>query len=166
MNVMLSQRFECVLEPGEILFVPSNSPHHVLNLDASVAISGNYVDATNVADVVRDLSVLQLTDPLAAPLLQHLQSWQAAKVSVSGEDTASEGSAAATEAEFGVPWLLFKRNCGVATSTTATASTSTSTSTGSSTSTAGPALFTIVNAGVVPPAAPVDDTGKIHRSLF
>lgn len=43
----LAQPYDCVLEPGELLFVPAGAPHQVLNLEDSVAISGNYIDSTN-----------------------------------------------------------------------------------------------------------------------
>ena len=39
--------WEVVLQPGELLFVPAGAPHSVRNLDATVAISGNYVDMSN-----------------------------------------------------------------------------------------------------------------------
>ena len=32
---------ECVLEAGELLFVPAGSPHTVLNLTRTLALSGN-----------------------------------------------------------------------------------------------------------------------------
>lgn len=45
------------LGPGELLFVPGGAVHAVRNLDASLAVAGNWVDATNLADVLRDLAV-------------------------------------------------------------------------------------------------------------
>jgi len=40
-------RYECILEPGEIIFVPASSAHQVENLEDSLAVSGNYVDNSN-----------------------------------------------------------------------------------------------------------------------
>ncbi|RHY80662.1 hypothetical protein DYB35_006818 [Aphanomyces astaci] len=39
--------WECVLEAGDILFVPAGTPHFVQNLEHTVAVSSNYIDATN-----------------------------------------------------------------------------------------------------------------------
>jgi hypothetical protein len=50
---------ECILQPGELLFVPAGSPHYVTNLTDTVAVclgpaaadaqvSGNYIDASNI----------------------------------------------------------------------------------------------------------------------
>ncbi len=36
-----------MLEPGDLLFVPSGTPHRVRNLDDTVAVSGNYIDSSN-----------------------------------------------------------------------------------------------------------------------
>ncbi len=43
-----ARRRVCVLEAGEVLYVPAGSPHHVDNMTPSLAISANYVDETNV----------------------------------------------------------------------------------------------------------------------
>merc|ERR1712232_134679 len=39
---------------GDVLFVPGGIAHQVENLDRSLAVSMNYVDASNVADFLRD----------------------------------------------------------------------------------------------------------------
>ena len=39
----------CVLEAGDLLFVPAGCPHAVENLSDTLAVSCNYVDATNLA---------------------------------------------------------------------------------------------------------------------
>lgn len=36
------------LRAGELLFVPANSPHAVHNLTTTVALSGNYIDESNI----------------------------------------------------------------------------------------------------------------------
>jgi hypothetical protein len=53
----LASPVECVLEAGDLIFVPSGCPHFVENLSHTVAISCNYVDATNLARVREALSV-------------------------------------------------------------------------------------------------------------
>merc|ERR1712146_102832 len=52
-----SRPFRTDLQPGELLFVPSNSPHMVENLEDTIAISGNYIDGYNVAAAVDELVV-------------------------------------------------------------------------------------------------------------
>ncbi|ETV98110.1 hypothetical protein H310_08854 [Aphanomyces invadans] len=42
------QVFEGVLEAGEIMFIPADSPHQVVNLDLSIAVAMNFVDAANI----------------------------------------------------------------------------------------------------------------------
>jgi len=49
-------RYECILEPGEIIFVPASSAHQVKNLEDSLALSGNYVDASNWEDAKEELA--------------------------------------------------------------------------------------------------------------
>ena len=46
-----TQPFDVILQPGELLFVPSESPHQVLNVDDTLAISMNFMDATNAEAV-------------------------------------------------------------------------------------------------------------------
>ena len=53
----LARRWECDLGPGEVLFVPGGAPHQVKNLDATVAIAGNYVDETNLDRALADLEL-------------------------------------------------------------------------------------------------------------
>ena len=45
---------EFVLEPGELVFVPSGWIHQVTSLDPSLSVSGNYVDGSNIAVFLRD----------------------------------------------------------------------------------------------------------------
>jgi len=55
-----------VLEAGDIVFVPAGSPHQVRNIEDTVAISGNYIDATNFEQALKELDELrQSTGPVA-----------------------------------------------------------------------------------------------------
>jgi len=63
---------EVTLEAGELLFVPRDCPHAVANLTATVAVSGNFVDDTNVAAAVGHLRRNMLVDQRAADLLEQL----------------------------------------------------------------------------------------------
>ena len=74
-NEILAEKFkdqviEVVLEKGELLFVPYNSPHRVENLENSMAISGNYVDESNIDCVANHLRRNLLQDPRAGDLLK------------------------------------------------------------------------------------------------
>ena len=64
---------ECVLSPGELLFVPAGSPHRVENLEPSLAISANFVDRSNFDRVLAELSVIALRDQRAGDLLHVLE---------------------------------------------------------------------------------------------
>ena len=67
------QPFEVVLEAGDVLFVPRGCPHRVDNLSASVAVSGNFVNASNAAEAVEHIKKAALMDPAARDLLPQLQ---------------------------------------------------------------------------------------------
>ncbi len=41
---------ECILHPGELIFVPHNWWHMVINLDESIALTYNYLSSTNLVD--------------------------------------------------------------------------------------------------------------------
>ena len=47
---------ECVLQSGEVLYVPSGCAHRVENLEKYLAISANFVDCSNFEWVKRELS--------------------------------------------------------------------------------------------------------------
>ncbi|XP_076454119.1 uncharacterized protein LOC143289129 [Babylonia areolata] len=64
---------ECVLEAGELLFVPGGSPHYVENLETTLAISANFVDLSNFGRVLEELDVSALLDPRAADLVWQFQ---------------------------------------------------------------------------------------------
>ena len=56
--------YETELQPGELIFVPAHSPHQIRNMDAvNVAVSMNFVDSSNVADMRQQL--------LEAPAYHH-----------------------------------------------------------------------------------------------
>lgn len=44
--------FEADLRPGDLIFVPAGLPHQVVNVEATVAISVNFVDETNLDDAI------------------------------------------------------------------------------------------------------------------
>lgn len=69
----LTHPVECILSPGDLLFVPAGSPHRVENLEPSLAISANYVDGSNFEGVLRELRVNALRDDRANALLQILE---------------------------------------------------------------------------------------------
>ena len=64
---------ECMLRAGELLFVPFGCPHRVENLEKSLAISANFVDASNCKAVQEELRVNGLLDPRAENLLRILE---------------------------------------------------------------------------------------------
>ena len=63
-----------MLQPGELLFVPSGCPHRVENMEKSLAISANFVDRSNLAKVLEELKVNSILDERSADLLEILQS--------------------------------------------------------------------------------------------
>ena len=64
---------ECILEAGEFLFVPSGCPHRVENKEPSLAISANFVNASNYHKVLEELKVNALVDPRANELFHALE---------------------------------------------------------------------------------------------
>ena len=61
---------ECILCPGEVLFVPAGCPHKVENLETSLAISANFVDGSNFKLVQGELQTNGLIDERSAKLLE------------------------------------------------------------------------------------------------
>eukprot|EP00796_Vickermania_ingenoplastis_P008675 gene8675-6098_t len=51
--------YECVCEPGDIIFVPCGWWHSVINLEDSVAVTQNYVSRTNLSDVLKFLRAMK-----------------------------------------------------------------------------------------------------------
>ena len=90
-----ADRYECVLQPGECLFVPAGCAHAVRNLDHTLAISANFVDASNLGLVRDELAVAALRSPEAAALPEQL--------------SAPAFDATMDFARGDVPWAEFKR---------------------------------------------------------
>lgn len=66
---------ECILRAGEVLFVPAGSPHYVENVGdgPTVALSGNFVDRTNLTTALSELDHLAGVDPRAAELAKAMR---------------------------------------------------------------------------------------------
>jgi hypothetical protein len=71
-----ARAFEVELQAGEMIFVPAGSPHAVTNLSTTVALSGNYVDESNIAASLLALGRDGLTCPRARALWQALQAME------------------------------------------------------------------------------------------
>lgn len=52
-------RWEHVMEPGDFILVPSNSPHQVFNIHGGVAMAGNFIDGQSMSDVIEELKLGQ-----------------------------------------------------------------------------------------------------------
>ena len=52
----------CIVGPGDGLFVPAGSPHQVTNLSPSIAISMNYIDASNIDTALASTKLEGLVD--------------------------------------------------------------------------------------------------------
>ena len=94
------ERWSCVLERGDLLFVPAGCAHAVTNLTVTAAISANFVSASNAALAVDELSVAGLHTAAARALAAHLRQ----SATDEGND---EGGG-----EVDVPWAAFKRRAG------------------------------------------------------
>lgn len=57
-----ARRREVVIHPGEVLFVPGGTPHAVENLTDSLALAGNFVDASNLDEAVAEMRWLGRVD--------------------------------------------------------------------------------------------------------
>lgn len=51
--------YECICEPGDLIFVPCGWWHSVVNLQDSVAITQNYISRTNISDVLKFLRAMK-----------------------------------------------------------------------------------------------------------
>jgi hypothetical protein len=58
--------YETTLHAGELIFIPAGFPHQVLNEKATVAISSNFIDSTNLKDALKVVRK-QLRNRPAAP---------------------------------------------------------------------------------------------------
>lgn len=56
---MPSEIFKSVMEAGELIFVPHNWWHMVINLEYTVAITHNYVSSSNLVDCLHFLRFKQ-----------------------------------------------------------------------------------------------------------
>jgi len=53
--LVLAGGVECVLQPGELLFIPNSWWHLAINLEESIAVTQNYVGKQNVLNVLNFL---------------------------------------------------------------------------------------------------------------
>ena len=61
-----ARRAELVLRPGQLLFVPGGTPHHVENLHDTLAVAGNFLDDSNLDAALRDMRVMGMRDAAVA----------------------------------------------------------------------------------------------------
>ena len=66
----LLKPFSVDLTPGCLLFVPAGCPHKVENLEDSIAVSGNFVNESNIGEAEKHLRISALQDPRAGDLLR------------------------------------------------------------------------------------------------
>merc|ERR1711907_122783 len=52
----LSQPWEFVQQPGQLVVVPHGLPHTVVNLETTVAVAGNFVDGINWNHFVEEVN--------------------------------------------------------------------------------------------------------------
>ena len=57
-----ARRSEVVVHAGEVLFVPGGTPHAVENLTDSLAYAGNFVDDSNLSNVLEEMRWLAMRD--------------------------------------------------------------------------------------------------------
>ena len=68
---LIEETFSSVdLTPGHLLFVPAGCPHKVENLEDSIAVSGNFVNESNIREAEKHLRISALQDPRAGDLLR------------------------------------------------------------------------------------------------
>ena len=96
------ERWACVLEPNELLFVPAGCAHAVTNLTPTLAISANFVTPSNRMLAVDELLVAGLQAPPAKALAAHLES------TARENDRIPEGAGRDVD----LPWASFKRRRG------------------------------------------------------
>ena len=69
----LAQPYMCDLNAGDVLFVPAGCAHRVETLAPSIAVSGNFVDASNLESACVELHAAGLRDPGSAQLADVLK---------------------------------------------------------------------------------------------
>ena len=68
---LIEETFSSVdLTAGHLLFVPAGCPHKVENLEDSIAVSGNFVNKSNIGEAEKHLRISALQDPRAGDLLR------------------------------------------------------------------------------------------------
>lgn len=122
------------------------------------------MDVSNLGDCISNLSVLKLSDPMAASLLDHLVALQC-----TGE--ARTSGSPSTEPVFGVPWHEFKLGRGAGTLPAGVKPSESAVDSGVEPAPAGTgrSLFTVYTPGTSAAesqASPPSDSKKIHRVLF
>mmetsp|Transcript_52484 Transcript_52484/g.125420 ORF Transcript_52484/g.125420 Transcript_52484/m.125420 type:complete len:619 (+) Transcript_52484:89-1945(+) len=67
-----ARRLEFVLEEGEVLFIPSGTPHEVENVEASCAVSANFWDQSNLEAslILMERKLAKMSGARATNLLQ------------------------------------------------------------------------------------------------
>ncbi|XP_020899387.1 lysine-specific demethylase 8 isoform X2 [Exaiptasia diaphana] len=65
---------ECILEPGEFLFIPSGTAYSSEALDDCLVLSGNYVDLSNIDCVKEELNAMKLSNLNIKELFEQLSS--------------------------------------------------------------------------------------------
>ena len=65
-------RYETILEQGDFLFVPAESPHAVENLEPTLAMAGNFVSKEALAGTLAELRIGQGQAPGYSSLLKGL----------------------------------------------------------------------------------------------
>jgi len=101
-----------VLNQGEVLYVPAGCPHFVENLDDTVAISANYVDASNREGSVKELKAQGLTSQQSKELAQLLGNSnfiREADLRVAKIIHDCESKESPVADGFTIPWETFKR---------------------------------------------------------
>jgi hypothetical protein len=66
--------YECIIEPGDLLFIPANWWHHVRGLEKSITVSHNFFNQLNFSEHI--LSILRRT-PKVIDALDQFPEWQA-----------------------------------------------------------------------------------------
>lgn len=72
-SLQLTSPWEGVVRAGDVIFIPANCAHFVLNLTDTIAVSANYVDESNVDLALDELGPAALQDPRARRLVQELK---------------------------------------------------------------------------------------------
>ncbi len=74
-------------QAGDLLFVPADCPHFVANLDDALAISCNFIDASNAARALSALDEQGWSDASLPPLAAALRDALSARGDAAGERT-------------------------------------------------------------------------------